>query len=421
MKSVHVMRCVKSCVKSLTLGTATAGVALALLAQAGATAADANDTGDAYYEVDPNWPLPLHPGTDLDFSRTGAIYAESPNRVYVFQTGEVPKSIRATPANNPDHPNWPSLGFQDAVVCGQPGVTCPANSTPIVYAKRVGPGQGKRVDVEPAQLPGSKWEHLLLVVDGKGKLIESWDQWNHLFTHPHGILIDPNDPDRHVWVIDSDSEQVFKFTHDGKKLVMALGEFRVRGDGKTHFNGPNGLAFLPNGDFYVSDGYRNTRIIKFSKDGKYISEFGKRGTGPGEFNTIHSVEVAADGRIYVGDRGNKRIQIFDPNGKYLSEMMAVYPNGLAISKDQKYLYVVQGGADSPSELRAYDLNGRLISSWGRPFGGKPGQLWGIHDFSVDSDGNLYFAQSYGGRAWKYVAKKGVTLPIGPIKKNSFER
>jgi sugar lactone lactonase YvrE len=131
--------------------------------------------------------------------------------------------------------------------------------------------------------------------------------------------------------------------------------------------------------------------------------------------------VAADGRIYVGDRGNKRIQIFDQNGKYLSESMAVYANQLAISKDQKYLYVAQGGPDAPSELRTYDLNGKLLSSWGRPLGAAPGQLWGVHDFSVDSDGNMYFAQSWGGRAWKYVAKKGVTLPIGQLEKNSFKR
>jgi peptidylamidoglycolate lyase len=415
MKKAQVMKCVKS----VLFATAAAGVALVLFAQADEVAAQETATGDAYYEVDPNWPQPLASG--LDWSRTGAVYAESPDRIYIFQTGTLPKSFRNTPANNPYHPNYPSLPFPDAVVCGHPGFDCPVSKT-MVYAKRSGPGVANRVPGEWEPIPGSSWEHLLIVVDGKGKLIESWEQWNHLFTHPHGVQIDPNDPERHVWLVDSDSEQVFKFTHDGKKLVMTLGEFRKRGDDKTHFNGVNGLAFLPNGDFLVSDGYRNTRVVKFSKDGKYLSQFGERGIGPGQFNTIHSIAVAADGRIFVGDRGNKRIQVFDKNYKYLSEINAVYSNSLAISKDQKHLYAVQGGNDARSELRTYDLNTLgLISAWGRPLGGKPGQLWGIHDFSVDSDGNLYFAQTFGGRAWKYVAKKGVTLPIRAIERNAFTR
>jgi peptidylamidoglycolate lyase len=389
--------------------------------QAGTLAAADMSFGDPYYDVDPNWPQPLHPGTDLDWSRTGAVYAESPNRIYVFQTGEVPKSMRTTPSTDLlHHPNDPSMSYPDAVVCGHPGFDCPP-SKELVYGKRVGPEAGKRIPGEWTPLRGSRWEHLLLVVDGKGKLIESWEQWNHLFTHPHGVAIDPNDPERHVWLVDSDSEQVFKFTHDGKKLVMSLGEFRVRGNDKTHFNGVNGIAFLPNGDFLVSDGYRNFRVVKFSKDGKYLSEFGKQGTGPGEFNTIHSVAVAADGRIFVGDRGNKRIQVFDQNYKYLYEMMAVHPNSLAISKDQKHLYVGQGSRNAPSELRTYDLNGKLLSSWGRPLGNEPGKIWGIHDFSVDSDGNLYLALAFGGRAWKYVPKKGVTPPIGLTTKNAFNK
>jgi hypothetical protein len=236
MKRVHVVKCLKS----VLLGTATAAVALALLTQAGATAAEGKDTGDAYYEVDPNWPQPLHPGTDLDFTRTGAVFAESPDRIFVFQTGELPKSYKGTPVNDPLHPNWPSRPGPNAFVCGQTSADiCPPGSPPMYYRKY---GSGP---MEP--IAGSKWEHLLFVVDGKGKLIESWEQWNHLFTHPHGIAIDPNDPERHVWLVDSSSDQIYKFTHDGKKLVMTLGEFRKPGNDKTHLGGPNGIAFRRGG------------------------------------------------------------------------------------------------------------------------------------------------------------------------------
>jgi len=390
-----------------TLWSVAVGATLAVLVRAPLISAQtgAPDTGDEYYEVDANWSRPLHP--DLDWSRTGAVFAESPNRVYVFQTGELPRGYRATPANDPAHPNWPGRQFPSSTYCGTVGFTCAPGAPPLIDAPTKQP------------IAGSRWEHLLVIIDGAGTLIESWDQWNHLFTHPHGVLINPYDPERHVWVVDDGSEQIFKFTHDGTRLVMSLGQFRSKGSDRTHLGGPNGMAFLPNGDFFVTDGYKNARVVKFSKDGAYLMEWGRKGNGPGEFNVPHSVEIGPDGRVYVGDRGNERIQIFDQSGRYVSEIMAVYPNALAISQDQRYLYVAQGGPDAASEIRTYTLNGRLVSSWGRPFGARPGQLWGVHDFSRDSDGNMYFAQSWGGRAWKYRAKPGVTLPFGPFKKNAF--
>ena len=361
------------------------------------------------YEVVPNWPQPLHPDGSLTWGRFADVFAESPNRVYAFQTGEYPPSWRS--GKDPKNPEWPQRSpAVSATYCAMPGYTCT-------------PGQGDMMDTATKKpIPGSKWEHLLLVLDANGKLIESWEQHNHLFTHPHGVLMDPKDPERHVWLLDDGSEQIFKFTHDGKKLVMTLGEFRVKGNDKTHLGGPNGIAFLPNGDFYVSDGYKNSRVVKFSKDGKYLMEWGTPGTGPGQFHTTHSVGIGPDGRLYVGDRGNLRDQIFDQNGKYLSEIRDIYPNALGISKDQQSMWVAQGGtAVTVSHLWKYDLNGKLLSSWSRPFGVQPDQLWGIHGFSTDSDGNVYVALSVGGRVVKYRPKKGADpkLLIGQLAKNSF--
>jgi peptidylamidoglycolate lyase len=384
-------------------------------------AADAqNNPPDPHYDVVPNWPQPLHPGTDLDWSRTGAIFAESPNKIFILQTGELPKSFRASPATAPNrNADWPNRPFREALRCGTVEKGNP-NMMPIAGQMRepytCPPGAAIYDAVATKPIEGARWEHVLFIVDGQGKLIESWEQWNHLFTHPHGITIDPNDPEKHVWVVDDESEQVFKFTHDGKKLVMTLGEFRVRGDDNAHFGGPTGLAFGANGDIYVSDGYKNFRVVKFDKTGKFLTAWGKKGTGPGEFVTPHTVEVGPDGRVYVGDRGNGRIQIFDANGKYLSEVKDVRVQAMAVSKDKKFLYVVHGPNAGNSQVRKYDLDGKLILAWGRPFGREPGQVWGIHDFSVDSDGNLYLALAMGGRAWKYQAKKGVPVPIGPLAK-----
>src|SRR5262249_50083326 len=139
-------------------------------------------------------------------------------------------------------------------------------------------------------IEGARWEHTLMVFDGEGKMVESWNQHDKLFTHPHTVTMNPYDPDHHVWVVDDGSEQIFKFTRDGK-LMMTVGEFRVKGADQTHLGGPSGIAFLPNGDFYVSDGYKNTRVVKFSKDGKYLLEWGTKGEGPGQFGSPHGVAV----------------------------------------------------------------------------------------------------------------------------------
>ncbi len=373
-----------------------------------ALAQDADD--DPYYDVDPDWPQPL--SQDLDWTRTAAVYAESPNRIYVFQTGQVPLAYRKEPVRDPLHPNWPHKPFPGLSNC---------------KSSRCEPGQGDIIDgATKRPIPGSRWDHLMNVFDAGGRLIESWGQaFNDQVLNPHGVQIDPNDPQRHVWVLDNGGHRVLKYTHDGKTLVLAIGELGQTASDRTHLGGPSGIAFFPNGDLLVSDGYVNSRVVRFSKDGTYMTEWGTKGSGPGQFDTPHSVEILADGRIIVGDRGNKRIQFFDRNGRYLTEIMAVYPNDLAISADQRYLYVCQGGPDAATEIRTYSISGppRLVSSWGRPFGAKPGTIWGAHGFSRDSDGNLYLAESWGGRVWKYAVKKGVapnTLPIGPLKRNTFK-
>src|SRR5262245_18098912 len=139
--------------------------------------------------------------------------------------------------------------------------------------------------------------------------------------------MNPYDPEGHIWALDGRSEsgkcaeQVFKFTKDGK-LVMTLGEHGVPGNDKTHFAGPSDQAFFPNGDFLVADGYKNGRIVRFNKDGKYLMEFGTRGREPGLFTHVYGVAIASMGRIITADRGNRRIHIFDQSGKLLD----IWPN-----------------------------------------------------------------------------------------------
>jgi DNA-binding beta-propeller fold protein YncE len=153
----------------------------------------------------------------------------------------------------------------------------------------------------------------LVVFDNKGKYLRSWGKG--MFGNPHGLRIDKQN---NIWVTDNGDHQVMKFTREGK-LLLTLG---VKGKPATDdksFNRPTDIAFAPTGEVYISDGYGNSRVVKITSDGKFIKTWGKRGTGPGEFNIPHSVAVDSKGTVYVSDRENNRIQMFDPNGKFLRE------------------------------------------------------------------------------------------------------
>jgi len=259
----------------------------------------------------------------------------------------------------------------------------------------------------PESLPH---EHQILVVNGAGKVTEDWSQWNDQFVLPHNVEISPYDPDRHIWVIDL-GHQILKFTNDGKKLVMRLGEKGKPAWDKTHFNMPSSIAFLPDGSFYVADGYVNARVVKFDKNGKYISEFGSKGSGPGQFDLVHSLAIDKQGRIYAADRRNHRIQIFDANGKFLDEWKNVgSPTRLIITQDQ-YLWMTDADYN---RFAKFDLSGKLQTYWGVK-GQNPGEFDNLHNFDVDAEGNLFVADAWNNRIQKFVPKKGADQMrlIGP--------
>ena len=229
--------------------------------------------------------------------------------------------------------------------------------------------------------------HWVMVLDRNGKVIEEWKQWDSLFKMPHRVAISPYDPEKNVWIIDRENEQIFKFSHDGKKLLMTLGEKGVIASDNKHFGRPADIAFAPDGSFYIADGYTNTRIIKFDKNGKFLFDWGSDGSGPGQFKVqVHDVAVDKQGRVFVADRGD-RIQIFDANGKFIDQWPNIRkPSYIHITKDGA-LWVVSGAGN---RILKYDMNGKLQTWWGM-YGSGPGQLDDPHDMSVDSAGNLYLA------------------------------
>jgi sugar lactone lactonase YvrE len=186
----------------------------------------------------------------------------------------------------------------------------------------------------------------ILKFDPSGKLLTSFGAG--MFVFPHGISVDP---DGNVWITDGQGrdgkgQQVFKFSPDGK-VLLTLGKAGVAGDGPDTFNQPSDVAIAPNGDIFVADGHggnTNARIVKFSKDGKFIKTWGKKGSAPGEFDVPHALAFDSRGRLFVGDRANNRIQIFDQDGNFLEQWTQFgRPSGLFIDKND-ILYV----ADSES-------------------------------------------------------------------------
>lgn len=176
---------------------------------------------------------------------------------------------------------------------------------------------GPVIGVQPGP-HGTLWvfhrsDPAIMELDASGKYVKGFAKG--MFAQAHGLYIDR---DGNVWVTDAEKkdgkgEQVFKFSPDGK-ILLTLGKAGVAGAGPDMFNGPSSVVVAPNGDIFVGDGHgagTNARVVKFSKDGKFIKEWGKAGSGPGEFDTLHSMAMDSKGRLFVADRGNSRIQIFD--------------------------------------------------------------------------------------------------------------
>ena len=192
--------------------------------------------------------------------------------------------------------------------------------------------------------------------DVSGKLLKSFG--NEMFVFPHGIHVDRQG---NIWVTDSiplgaaaetaagKGHIVVKFSPEGK-VLLTLGKVGAPGDGPDTFNQPSDVVTAPNGDIFVADGHggnTNARIVKFSKDGKFIKSWGKKGSGPGELDTPHAIAMDSKGRLFVGDRNNNRIQIFDQDGKFLEEWKQFgRPSGIFIDKND-VIYV----ADSESNTR----------------------------------------------------------------------
>jgi sugar lactone lactonase YvrE len=247
--------------------------------------------------------------------------------------------------------------------------------------------------------------------DASGRVVASLAAG--LTTFPHGLFVDN---DGNLWITDGRADKTKKIGHtvtklspDGK-VLMTLGTPGVAGNDETHFNAPSDVAVAPNGDIFVADGHgegTNARIVKFTKDGKFIKAWGKEGNGPGEFNVPHGLAFDSAGRLFVADRANNRIQIFDQDGKLLDTWKQFgRPSGITIDKNDM-IYVAD--SQSSDKLNPGFKQGIRV---GNVKDGKvaafieeskfPGALEGV---GVDDDGNIYGGYTNAQKLERFVRKE----------------
>ena len=251
------------------------------------------------------------------------------------------------------------------------------------------------------------------VYNPEGKLIRSWG--DDLVKTAHYMKIDKQN---NIWIADCGTHLVRKCSREGK-VLLTLGTEGVAGDDKKHFNLPTDMAVLPNGEVFVSDGYGNNRIVHFDAKGRFIKQWGKKGVRPGEFHTPHCIQVDSTGRLYVADRSNSRVQVFDYDGKYLAEWRDIMvPWGIWIS-DKDDIWIcgstpmtweeggeVFGCPPKDQLVIKFNREGKVLQISSFPKGKdkkeRPGELNWVHGIALDSKGNLYLGDIMGKRIQKFV-------------------
>ena len=230
----------------------------------------------------------------------------------------------------------------------------------------------------------SRSEHPMVVFDRDGNFIDAWG--DDILQDAHGIFIDADD---NIYCTERDTHVMRKFTSEGE-LLMTLGTPDAPGTEGEPFNKPTDLALGPDGEIFISDGYGNARIHKYSPDGELIKSWGQPGTGPSEFDLPHCVRVDPRNRLMVADRENNRIQFFTLDGEYIEEWGdLLHPDTIYIGDDD-LVYI----AELDQRISIMTLDGEVISQWGSERGSTvPGEFMACpHGIWLDSHGDIYVGE-----------------------------
>ena len=328
--------------------------------------------GESPYSVVSGWLKPFQ-ADGFAFGGNSAIWAETSDRIIINQRGEthLPYPIPG------DYP-----GFAGAL--------------------------GINVLTEPNR---RIWQNCLFEVDGDGNLITVWEHLDYLCEGadgpgPERIRVNPYDPERKLWVVNQTHHEIHVLSNDGSQLIATHGERGVPGNDATHYGSPQDVTFMPDGRILVADGLLNHRVIIYDSDMNYLGEFGSQGDGPGQFNTIHSLAVGPEGRVFVTDRsGTNGVNLFratDDPGVFVFERSIGAPLRLPldiiVNEDDFWITDL-----SPLRFINFDFEGNLKYTWLVPRD-LPDGFIEVHTFSVDDDGNLYGGDNQYGRTQKLIPK-----------------
>ncbi len=356
----------------LAAGAATLMFAIPSIVQAQGNAR--GPIGESPYDVVPFW-ADVFQDHGFAFGGNSGIWAESPDRIIIAQRGET-----ILPHPIPEE----YLGFAGSI-----GINVLTDTN-------------RRT-----------WQNCLYTVNGDGEPTEIWTHLDYLCENsdgpgPHRLRVNPYDPERKIWLINETFHQIYVLTNDGSEVVATYGEKLVPGNDATHYGRPQDVAFLPDGRILVADGLDNHRVIIYDNDMNYLGEFGGEGDGPGQFNTIHSLGIGPEGRIFVTDRSGFEVNLFrttDDPAVIEFERSIGHPTGMPldiiVNEDDFWISALQ-----PLRFVNYDFEGNLKYTWLVPPDLPHGYLE-VHTFTVDSDGNLYGGDNQYGRTQKFVPKPGV--------------
>ena len=296
--------------------------------------------------------------------------------------------------------DWPKIPTE--FVLGNPtGLAIDSENNILIFHR------ASRSWQEPMPKDKIQENTILTIHKRTGEILKSWGA--DLFIMPHGLEVDN---ENNVWVTDVALHQIFKFSPEGN-LLLTLGEAQVPGNDSEHFNLPTDIAVADDGSFYVSDGYGNSRVVKFSKDGTYLFEWGTFGNKQGEFKTPHGIDLDTYGNVYVADRENNRIQKFDAKGEFIALWQNKTSDQLySVAIDDKndhlfgidYMTTLFGAIVKGSDIFRFDLNFNPQVQFGRT-GFYNGPISRYHDIQIDDEGSIYVGDILGNKVQKFRIKK----------------
>ena len=318
---------------------------------------------------------------------------------------------------------WPDQATRDQAAARRraqealaqsPGQRAQVPSEPPVYGQGV---SGIAIDSQDQIYVFNRGAQTVLVFDRDGNFVKGGGEKDMQGQPIMGGWLHSGevDWDGNVWVVERQNQRILKLDPTLQRVVMQLGTTGEAGNDATHFDSPSGISILRSGNIIVTDGYGNNRVVMYSKDGEFIKQVGMgaggpedAGTGPGQFDLPHQAALDASDNIFLVDRQNMRIQVFDKDLNYVREFTneGWNPWDIAISRegDDGFGYIADHATEEVHKIQLED--GKILATWGTP-GRGPAQFDWVHGMAVDSQGGVYAADTYGQRVQKFVPVSGM--------------